>query len=313
MTKPLIVIGIPSNKPDIIQKYALSVYSLTNLKPMLEKFDVSFALTITNVFSIETLNLIQARLEEKGFGYRGVMIPQNNPYRHAFAIHCGLTIFPDAFAYILWDDNMEASSGTRVYFKNSGRRYLECLDYLIRFPKCGGVVCKGTRGGNHSNWEIRPTNKMLYTERGCIFRNIDKGRLYDEKILEFPGPGVGNASPILKMLEKGYYGASQYNNPTRHHDRQTKDWKYPENDFGLHNRSLMHQLDSFVFEKYQCSEWRQPSNEGANFYPPENLLKIYRSAGGEPHIYEGMKTRPDLHVNYDPNQDFHSRATLTNE
>lgn len=296
--EPRITFILPTNKPHVLFEHALSASSLSSLMALKNKA-FSFVLS-ENTFSIMDLAEIRQRMINFDIPYRHQLVTQETPVRLARLRSIAASAFPRSEYFMFADDNMEWSSGTDVYHKSSGGRYSECLFYLDHMTRCGGVACVGPLGGNHSRWKIRPTNKMWYTDRGLIFRNAFEGKLFHPEALELAG-GFDDPLPGFKLLEKGYYIAKQFNNPTRHFNRLNVGHGdvCGEDDHQMHSRDLVGKIERYIMDRYQATQpFRQNPSEGMGFYPPLRLLELYYANGGPKGIYPKVTTE-DLDIDFE--------------
>ncbi len=115
--------------------------------------------------------------------------------------------------YMFQDDNTMFSSGTTKYPRSSGERFNEVIQYLEDNPKCGVVMCEGSLGGAQRGYEIQPyPGGLIATTRGLFFRNT--GKIYPSGMWKLAG-GMEESIAAFYAIEKGYYIAKQFNNPTR--------------------------------------------------------------------------------------------------
>lgn len=292
---------IPTNKPDVLDRYACSDLSLQNLESMKERCEVHFSLVLQPPFTTDKMIEIVDRIGSHGFYTAASIVPQENPARMAHLRDIGAQQFASADYYCFWDDNLEACPGTNVYWMDTGRRYLQVLDYFEKFLRCGIVSCVGTRGGNHSGWTIKPSNRLWGTDRGLWFRNAFRGELFHADDVKVLG-GLEEPAAGFKLIENGFYFAKQFNNPTRHHGRMKQEYdgsaeETRDRDFRIHDRDRNRASERLIMDRYgdPGETFRDRHGEGMGFYPPRGLMDLYYTNGGLTGIYPAV-TRNDLNM-----------------
>lgn len=295
-----IVLLIPTNKQDVLFDYALSFDGLRSMSELFERHECIFSLSLQPPFTEQDVVDIQRRCREAGAKASCVFVAQESPPRMSFLRQSAANLHPDADFFVWWDDNMMGTFGTDMYPRWTGARMLEAFNYLERFPRCGILNMEGPRGGNYSEWKIKPSNARWWTSRGLIYRNAFSGSLYHDGAMEVKG-AFDDVMPGFKLVEAGYYCAKQFNNPTRHCLRTNIGKEMSPRDFGMHDQALNRsQGEAFLANYYDEIGWthlEKVPGTSSGFKPPVRLLEAYYKNGGERGIYPKM-IRDDLTVDY---------------
>jgi hypothetical protein len=119
--------------------------------------------------------------------------------------------------YIVTDDDFE-------FVKNSFKAYRECLDHLVANSDCASIMCAGALGsGGRQDFEVAPYRGLLWTNRGCVYRNLelvmpdDYNTVVANKLLEMETSIFDDISIQMYPMRHGFYTAKQFKNPTRHY------------------------------------------------------------------------------------------------
>lgn len=293
-----VVFLIPSNKPDILLNYALSDASLCSLASLFNRHQACFSFALQPPFKSSD----EIELAFNGYNaiWSATRMTQESPPRMPFLRQAAANLHRDADVYIWWDDNMVATHGTALYPRSSGERINEALDYMEKHPRCGILNMEGPRGGNYSEWKIKPSAARWWTARGLIIRNVFSGDLFHPGAMDLKG-AFDDVMPGFKLVENGYYCAKQFNNPTRHCLRTNIGNAMKENDFGMHDvETNRANGEAFLANYYEEPGWTHlEKNPGTSngFKPPRRLLTSYYANGGLEGIYPKV-IREDLTVDY---------------
>lgn len=204
--------------------------------------------------------------------------------------------------YVLADDNFLFSKGTKKYPYDSLTRYKEVILYLEKYKNCGYVMCEGSLGGSIQKRNIKPTKAgLVSTQRGIFFRNVmehDKN-IWPQDSIDIPGT-CEETIVCYDLIEKGYFPAKQFNNPTQHKDKV----KIEKNK----NKGTIHCFDTlyegaiqYIRNKYDSTNW---TNDTRFF--PKKLIKLYMENGG---CREAIDN-PDRYVLKLDNEYGHSRKGI---
>lgn len=207
-----------------------------------------------------------------GIETRYVMAEAENPPRMCYLRQQAANLWPQADVYMLADDNMVFQPGTltpeiRVP-RGSGERYAEVLDYMASYPYCGLVQCHTSDPANFGA-SIGPTNNgLVTTNKGLFIRNVAFGILWPDETHKFYASLEETVAGYL-VLERGYFAARQYHNPTRHAIHKVG------SDEGLHSRDLIEvNAGRWIRERYDDACWE---HEYGCF--PQKLIDLSRQRG----------------------------------
>jgi len=184
-------------------------------------------------------------------------------------------MWPEADLYLFIDDDFKFVGGTNKYPFSSGQRYLHSIDYMTRFPKCGLVNTKSFLGGTPQKLKIKAAKHgMVATGQGLFLRNMSKHGfgLWPEELQEMRG-GLEEQSACYVRIERGYYVAQQFNNPTIHITGRLSDWDDKPDNF--HNTGVIDDnLAGWIRNRYQ-GDWDYQHRK-----VPDRLWRMYLGNGG---------------------------------
>lgn len=99
---------------------------------------------------------------------------------------------PGSMFYGLMDDDFRFRGPTEKVPKTAGQQYLDSIDYLMRFEKCGFVLMGGVMFKAIPRNHIGPVdiNTCFITGHGFVFRNMSPFfNVYPESALDLVGAG----------------------------------------------------------------------------------------------------------------------------
>ncbi len=150
-----------------------------------------------------------------------LFVTYNSPPNMCSLRNWAAELWPEADYYMFVDDNFKFSTGTRLYPRSSGERYWEVIQYMEKFTECGVVMCEGSLGGSIQKWSIKPySGGLIATARGLFFRAhpYRTPNLFPADSLNVVG-GYEESILAFDYVQRGYYIAKQFNNPTQHKNR----------------------------------------------------------------------------------------------
>lgn len=247
-------IVIPTNDPDrFISDFLPTLVNLETIKSR-----VKLLINFQFPWDTDKIEYVIKSIEDLNFSVSYLISEARSPVNIGLLREQCARLDKDLEFYIITDDDFKYSSGTPSYPRDSGTRYLECLDYLYKYPQCGGVTCMGVLGGYHQQYIIKPVTGYMYaTSRGLILRNFSKDI---SKGLLLPPESHGNLGGLEESVmvfwrfEQGLFFSKQLNNPTIHWHPSKIDINLDEND--MHNLTLISSGHlKFIRERYDDESW----------------------------------------------------------
>lgn len=280
-----ITLNIPSNNPESFFNILLpSIEHLKELKGEDGENEITFYLIAQRPWSDIDISLASMAVISEGFNFEYTyVVNQEKPSMfHLRSIGIVKSLNTDYF--LMMDDNFRFTSGTPKYAASSGKRYLQCINYLQKYSNCGFVMCEGSLGGNIQKWEISSTITGLFaTTRGIVFRNIGADYLC-RKTPRLIG-GLEESVFCYHIIEEGYYPAKQFNNPTQHKDKAKKG----EVKSIIHDQSIWEDnCQWYIRSRYDDPQWTHSSKRW-----PIGLKKKFLEVGGIKEVFEKRINRVD--------------------
>jgi len=175
--------------------------------------------------------------------------------------------------WLFVDDDFRFVKETPKIKRSSGRRYLEAIDYMDRFDKCGVLNVKSFLGGKPQWLKIIGVDaEMIATNRGLFLRNMQEhGFLLSPGNTHYLVGGLEETLFGYERISRGYFVAKQMNNPTVHISAAGRVSDKGDN---MHNTTIMDaNIAGYIREKW--GTWRYHHKE----YPP-GLRGMYKINGG---------------------------------
>jgi len=268
----ILSINLPTNNPN--NYFNILEPSLINLESLLDFCAVQFSFVFQTPWTLGEINRAEKKLISKGFEIQeGVALAVKNPSMTCLR-NIGIMNSPKADYYLIADDNFEFRSGTPKYPYDSGIRYSQCLQYLNEYPNCGFVMCEGSLGGSVQKMKISSTKVGLFaTTRGLILRNIGPKKIY-RQTSHLLG-GLEESVACYHIMEKGFFPAKQFNNPTIN-----KDMKKPNCGNFIHDEEVWEEnCAKYIKERYNDLDWSYQKKK-----LPKGLIKCFTANGGSKEI-----------------------------
>jgi hypothetical protein len=204
-----------TNRPEMaIDQFIPSLDYLSSMRK-----DSIFLVNFQSPWNKKSIAEFSALIKEKGFKMKSKQTPVHKSGDVPF-----IALRESAFSldrsckyYGLIDDDMVFSGkGTPKYKRNSGERYLDCIQYLDAFHACGAVMCDGYLGGDVQGESIAPAmNVLIATCKGLFFRNLRQPTLLPSSWSKLRG-ALEETAIVYNSISRGFYLAKQFNNPTIH-------------------------------------------------------------------------------------------------
>lgn len=270
----------PSNRPHSFFNMFLS--SLDNLSILKTYMDVTIIMIYQGEkWTKEKIEKAKNQMKENNWNF----IVHDQPIIRAMCLSRDIGIhITDSDYFMQTDDDVIFRSGTKCYPQNSGIRFYQCIEYMEKFQNCGFVMCAGSLGGSVQKLEISSTKTGLFaTQRGLIFRYIPGHDYYGKTI-----QGIGSMQDTIityRLMEKGFYGAKQFNNPTIHRTTLGKNAKLSnkmtEGEF-LHDRKVLENNNlKYIQDRYDDPNWEHSKGK-----LPKRLKEIFIKNGGDERIFK---------------------------
>ncbi len=277
---------VPSNNPEAFLNNFASSYRHA-YDPLHKKHMVFVLLTAQPPWSLSEIELVDRAVPNLRWCYAA----NESPPRMCMLRQSSAALLPDADVYMLADDNMRFLPAGQTdpecpHGKGSGEKYAEVLNYLGLFRTCGVVQCH-TSDPRGLGETIAPTYEgLITTAKGLFIRNVFKGQMWPRETMRYLA-SMEETIPAYRVIEKGYYPAKQYQNPTQHTIHRIG------SDVLLHSRSLINQYCArWVRETYGDPNWQHE----ANVFP---LLLMERAArNGGARIVSFDPAHPDFRFDY---------------
>ena len=159
----------------------------------------------------------------------------------------------DCDIFLSVDDDFKFSPGTKTQKKTSGKKYLDCLDYMAKNERCGVVFVKGFFGGAGWGEKISPIwGDMYATYRGLFLRKVP-GMLFTTPAACAIRGGLEESIAVFGRIARGYWPAKQMNNPTMSFTERVDRVGLPEHD--IHNPEVIAGAVEFIRMKYEDPDW----------------------------------------------------------
>jgi hypothetical protein len=237
-------IAIPSNNPDAM--LGLLVPTLPDLVAGLENVEIRLLMTLQEPWTSGYLAQLYDATKRVGISIGWNYQPAESPPRMCFLRQMAINCDAICDIYMIADDNMQFSPG-------SGQRYAHVLDYFASFPGCGLVQCHRSDPFHVGNCIGPTSNGLITTAKGLFFRNISYGQFWPLAMWDYPA-SLEETVGGYRILDRGYFPARQYNNPTRHTIHRIGD------DETLHSRTLIEKYgEHWVRETYHDPTWTHES------------------------------------------------------
>lgn len=274
---------IPTNNPS--EYFSVAGATLQHLTPMRKVAHITVLFNFQAPWTKATIQQAANEVEALGFGCLTTFSKPPKPTPMGKLRHDAAGMFPEADIYMYSDDNLRfRPTGTKCYPEGSAERYLQVLDYMKTFPRCGAVMCTPSLGGTVAKYIIKPTrNGLVATASGLFIRNVFGGALYTKKECALKG-GMMETMPVFRAFGQGYYFAKQFNNPTIHMHLHKLNNTHPDNHIQHMDKVIRPNAERYVREQYEDPEW---THEGRYF--PKALWKAYLANGGSMDVFRTSK------------------------
>lgn len=265
---------MPSNNPSgAINNLAPSLKHISKLSPF-STWSVVFQPPWKEMKIIEFLSLLRGN----GFRYE-YQVDKEAPSKPVNIMRlrdrcCQMVPASNVFLFI--DDDFIFSGGTKKFHYTSGDRYLQSVDYMLRFPECGVVNTKGFLGGHQHGLKIKPSFGDMYaTNRGLFLRNMRKhGHLLVPSFMTNIRGGLEETACVFTRIASGYFAAKQMNNPTIHFPGKLSDYNNKPDDF--HNWDVINRsFASVIRSAWDDQDWHYEKKK-----LPAKLIEDYKNNGG---------------------------------
>jgi len=270
----ILSINLPTNNPS--DYFKILEPSLIHLTSLLDYCTVEFSFIFQRPWSNTEVKRAKRNILNNGFIFKMNTATAKKKPSMTHLRNIGIINSPGADFYMLIDDNHKFGSGTPKYSIDSGIRYSQCLIYMNHFPRCGFVMCEGSLGGSVQKLEISSTPVGLFaTTRGLILRNIGAYKIFGNTSHLIGG--LEESIACYHIIEKGFFPAKQFNNPT-----------YPVNNHGVDNNSIIHNekiwndnCAKYIRNRYQDQNWDYQKRKW-----PKGLKKWFIRNGGDERIFK---------------------------
>lgn len=252
---------IPSHQPDLVFTHALDDEGMTHLRAL--RGALHFLLVLNGPeWTAAAIKTAKEKVQRAGFDVSVARIPnQGNPPSMCALRLAGAKLLPDAELMLFGDHDFVYTAGTPQYPSPSGVRYRQAIRYMKQNPWCAYVMCAGSLGGSVQREKIAPTSVgLISTSRGLFIRNIYKGAIFPKGATKLAGTLEESVACYYVMeSDPRYFGAKQFNNPTRH--QMGKIVAHDEKDL-LHSQSVMDaNLQQFIRDRYNDPQWTHNSRK----------------------------------------------------
>lgn len=266
---------LPTNNPKSFFEYAFN--SFKHLKKMTEFGHIKVLFNFQPPWDDSKINLtLDSLLSECKIDSVVNFSNQESPASMFRLRGDAAALWPEADFYMFADDNMVYSErGTAKYPSPSWERYEQCIEYMMTFPSCGILQCEGSLGGDVQKMQIRPsTSGLISTTRGLFFRNVNGGNLYSPEAMKLAG-GMEETVLGFSLMERGFFFAKQFNNPTQH-KQKSRIYDNTEQNH-ITNYDLLHRnAERYIRERYDADSWTHDSRK-----VPKKLWELFKQAGGD--------------------------------
>lgn len=286
---------LPTNNPrDLFEKFIPTLDCIKELQ------NTSIILINFQKYSTAEIEAAKSHFKNQGFDMKYVVERYSAPAPMCWAREICAQLDKICQVYLFVDDNFRFTKGTLQYQRSSGQRYLEVLDYMSKFSNCGGVLCKGSLGGQSKvryegkyfiggDYKIGPVldgcKEIYSTNRGLFLRNLKEILTVHPETYTLRGSLEESAAAFLR-IEKGMFFARQLNNPTIHNCKRFTTYSALPND--IHNSTLWYQeVGKWIRERWgPCCVLREgwPQNPTPWTFGskriPKHLVELYVKNGG---------------------------------
>lgn len=274
---------IPTNNPESYLEYFHNTRQyLYSLRDFVDELYLSFVFQYP--WEKKKIKKTIKELECDGFKVRYCIepvytIPSMNRLRRI-----GMKLCSFASYFIIADDNFKFSKGysTRPELGDSGQRYIECIKYLEKKPSCGVLQCEGALGGSIHGPGIKPVRVgTFWTCYGLFLRNIGVKKIVPKKLDKLLS-GLEESVFVYHIIERGYYPAKQFFNPTRQMDKKRS---CDGHNSTIHD-TLKHKEynQTYIQQRYNDYEW-----DWFKGRYPKGLISMYIDNGGNIKHLKGVK------------------------
>lgn len=238
----------PSCYPDRLETFGKSMRELLRLK---DHCDIKLLMNYSgpmDIASIEKFEFFLMRMREYDMPYDYQYNTYSKPAPMMRIREETARIDPSCDVYLFADDDF-------IFTARGVNKYIHCIDYMKRFPKCGVICCKGSLGGHLQKDRIDAVhNFWVWTARGLFVRNMKNHFgtiIMPPETLSFKG-GLTESVATYSRMAAGYFVARQMNNLTRHKTKARLSHDIPIDD--LHNLTLLEQNAAGYIKK----RWNDP-------------------------------------------------------
>lgn len=274
-------IVVPTNNPKNMEtKFVRSLEHISEIQDR-TKILINFQPPYTQ----NIIDRVVSSIQEKGYDVDYVFDEEyDKPIKIALIRERCALLDPNLNTYMIADDNFKFSPGTTKSPYSSGQRYLEALEYMEKFPNCGGVQCMGFLGGYTYGRKIRPAwNYWFGSRQGLILRNIKdelSGNVVlapSEEFLELRG-GLEELMYPYARMERGYFMSKQMNVPTVHIAKRMS--KTTPEDM-QHPDVFDNNIAKYIRDRYDQPNWKYNSKKS-----PKELKVRYLENKGDPEVFK---------------------------
>ena len=136
-------LAVPTNEPDVAFNYLLNTLDpLKSVAPI-----TTFLFNFQKPWDEESIQKAVDICESKGFAVRyafnsyEIKAKGEVPFNKIRNDACKL--MPEAKFLVLMDDDFSFQWRSNSVVKSAGEQYLDIIDYMVKYPKCGFVLLKG--------------------------------------------------------------------------------------------------------------------------------------------------------------------------
>lgn len=269
----LLGIVLPSNNPE--QFFSHLAPTLEHIKEIADQS--VFLINFQPPWTVSERAAVARHIERIGFECRHIFTKWwTKPIKIIkMREQCAL-LAPECKYYLFIDDDFKLSPGTKKFKFTSGQRYLQSLDYLERWPRCGLINTKSFLGGHKWGLKIGPTKHDMYaTNRGLFLRSMKKhGFLLSPEGMHDLRGDLEESALAFARIELGYFPAKQMNNPTIHLTGKLD--QYDDDPLNMHNYKVINEnVGKWIRERYDDPDWEYEQKR-----LPGDLFTKYLAAGG---------------------------------
>lgn len=273
--KPSMNIAVPSNNFFDFEKYFLK--GIANLSELVAYAQIFVSVnTQGDSWTKDRIKATKKILKANGIKPRFIVSKERKFARMNKLRKDAMACVPSADYFMIADDNLEFRISGSNKLITSGLKYRHCIEYMEKYSDCGLIQCEGSLGGYLQRDNIKSTRATrFWTCRGLIVRNIGLDELIPPETEHFTG-ALEERLISFMLIERGFYPAKQFNNPTMHRDiHRVESGIYSH----LHDHDrTMGGNNKFIAKRYNDPNWvGMPQNSPY----PKGLMEMYLNSGGD--------------------------------